>query len=506
MAANLKILILEDNQSDADLLCKALKKSGLSFTSEIVQTREGFEGALGRFHPDIILSDYYLPSFDAATAFRIKQNKSPHIPFIIVSGIIGEENAVELIKIGVTDYSPKDKLFALSPKITRAIREAEEKKEKEIISEKLKRQTAALIILNQELEERVASRTKALKESENRFRSMIETIPQIAWTNTVGGEITFYNQRWYDYTGLDDEQTKAGGLEAVIHPDDLQYTSDQNKLIREAGNGGEFQNRKRRADGVYRWHLTRLMPIKSDDGRVQLWVGTATDIHELKLLQQQKDDFMSIASHELKTPITSLKAAIQLLYRIKDKPDKMLPMLVEQANKSMERVTKLIENLLDVNKLNEGELHLNKTSFTIAQTIADCCQHARIAGIYTIITGGDKELIICADADRINQVVVNFIDNAIKYAPVSKEIRVNVEKLKNMAKVSVSDNGPGIPADKLPYLFDRYYRADTSGMQNSGLGLGLYISAEIIKRHNGQIGVDSEIGRGATFWFTLPMS
>ena len=151
MTANLKILILEDNQSDADLLHRELKKSGLSFTSKIVQTREEYENALQNFNPDIILSDYSLPAFDAVKAFRIKQNKSPYIPFIIVSGIIGEENAVELIKNGVTDYASKDKLFTLSPKINRSLRDREERKEKEIIAEKLKTQTAELIIANKEL-------------------------------------------------------------------------------------------------------------------------------------------------------------------------------------------------------------------------------------------------------------------------------------------------------------------------------------------------------------------
>ena len=172
----------------------------------------------------------------------------------------------------------------------------------------------------------------------------------------------------------------------------------------------------------------------------------------------------------------------------------------------MDRVTTLIENLLNTDKLNEGQLHLNKTSFTIAQMVGDCCQHVRIAGIYTIITDGDKELEIYADADRIDQVVINFVNNAIKYAPATKEIHIKIEKINNMAKVSVSDKGPGIHPEKLPYLFDRYYRVDSSGMQYSGLGLGLYISAEIIKRHNGEIGVDSELGKGSTFWFTLPLA
>jgi DNA-binding NtrC family response regulator len=151
MPSNIRILILEDNQNDADLLNRQLKKSGLSFTPEIVQTRVGFEHALQHFNPDLILADYSLPSFDAVTAFRIKQNKFPHIPFIIVSGVIGEEKAVELIKNGITDYAPKNKLFTLSSKINRALKDTEEKKEKIIIAEKLKIQAAALIIANKEL-------------------------------------------------------------------------------------------------------------------------------------------------------------------------------------------------------------------------------------------------------------------------------------------------------------------------------------------------------------------
>lgn len=136
MEENIKILILEDNQSDADLLLRELKKSGLIYTSEIVQTRKAFEGALESFKPDIIIADYSLPSFDGLTAFNIKQNTSPDIPFIIVFGIIGEENAVELIKNGVADYVLKDKLFVLIPKINRALKQA---KEKRIANKELKK-------------------------------------------------------------------------------------------------------------------------------------------------------------------------------------------------------------------------------------------------------------------------------------------------------------------------------------------------------------------------------
>jgi PAS domain S-box-containing protein len=346
-----------------------------------------------------------------------------------------------------------------------------------------------------------------IKESEELFRKLLDTMPQIAWTNTTDGEIAFYNQRWYDYTGLDHKQTDLFGCKTVIHPDDLQKALNEYRSIRETNDGGEFQIRGKGADGSYRWHLIRLTPIKNDNGEVQLWIGTATDIQELRLLQQQKDDFISIASHELKTPITSLKASLQLLDRIKDNPAHiMLPKLITQANKSLNKVSVLMDDLLNASIANEGQLHINKKRINLSEVIEECCPHVRAEGIYTIKTEGDTEVEVYADAARIDQVVINFVNNAIKYAAGSKEIKIFIEKINDIAKVSIIDKGPGIPPDKLLHLFGRFYRVDSSGSQYSGLGLGLYISAEIIKKHNGQIGVNSELGKGSTFWFTLPVA
>ncbi len=373
-------------------------------------------------------------------------------------------------------------------------------------NEELYQSQQNLQLLNDELEGRVESRARELAESESRFRVMMETMSQIAWTSTPGGEINFFNRKWYVYTGLTDEQSLGWGWMSVIHPDDLSFASENYQAILDGGKGGEFEARKKRTDGVYRWYLMRMQPVKNAAGELQLWVGTATDIHELKNLQQQKDDFISIASHELKTPVTSLKVSLQLLDRNKENPTApIIPKLIGQANKSLDRVSILIEDLLNVSKLNQGQLHLNKTQFNINQVINDCCQHVRLDGAYSIVTEGDLKLEAYADAERIDQVVVNFVNNAIKYAPESKEIHVKIEKQKEMAKVSVTDKGPGIPPEKVSHLFQRYYRVDSQGMQFSGLGLGLYISSEIIKRHGGQIGVDTEIGKGSTFWFTIPL-
>ncbi|RKR84742.1 PAS domain S-box-containing protein [Mucilaginibacter gracilis] len=248
-------------------------------------------------------------------------------------------------------------------------------------------------------------------------------------------------------------------------------------------------------------------PIFDDDGIITEGVGTFMDVTQRRKLIQHKDEFISVASHELKTPVTSLKLALQLLSRMKDNPSPLkLPQLIDQANKSLDKLSVLVADLLNVSKVNEGQLELNKTWFNISTVVNDCCYHIRAAGDYTINTTGDMDLQVLADVDRIDQVITNFVNNAVKYASESKTIAVHISKHADTAKVSVSDEGPGIPIAKVPHLFDRYYQADASSNQISGLGLGLYIAAEIIKKHGGQIGVESELGKGSSFWFTLPVS
>jgi PAS domain S-box-containing protein len=259
-------------------------------------------------------------------------------------------------------------------------------------------------------------------------------------------------------------------------------------------------------DGTIHWISAHGKARYDENGKANRMVGVISDITESKLYEQRKDDFLSIASHELKTPITSLKATLQLLERMKNDPSPaMLPRLMDQAGKSMNKITSLINDLLNVSKMNEGELQLNKSTFTLSAMLNSCCDHVRIAGKHKLIFEGDAALQVFADEHRIDQVVINMVNNAVKYAPDSPNVYLGVEKQGDMAKVSVRDNGPGIAPEKLSFLFDRYFRAAHAGQQYSGLGLGLYISAEIVKRHGGQIGVNSEVGKGSTFWFTLPL-
>lgn len=261
-----------------------------------------------------------------------------------------------------------------------------------------------------------------------------------------------------------------------------------------------------RKDNQLRWVRATGKVYLSNGITPANFSGTLMDITARKLEEQRKDDFISIASHELKTPTTSLKASLQLMDRMKDKPDqKIFAHLVTQANRSVNKLAALIQDLLNSSRATEGQLKLNKTEFTIAEMLNNYCNHVRVAGKYNLKLQGDEQLRIYADEQQIDQVVVNLVDNAVKYAPEGKEIILTVSKEEHMAKISVKDTGPGIPAEKLPHLFNRYYQADHNGGQYSGLGLGLYISSEIIKKHGGKMGVESELGKGTTFWFTLPV-
>jgi PAS domain S-box-containing protein len=266
----------------------------------------------------------------------------------------------------------------------------------------------------------------------------------------------------------------------------------------------DYQGRIQTPEGIVKWINLQGRAEQLPDGQVRI-LGTLYDITRDKLAEREKDDFISIASHELKTPLTALKGSLQILERMKNAPTRQLPTLIDQAAKSMHKLTALVDDLLNASRLNEGQLHLKNTSFNLSKAIEECCLHVTAGGIYQIITEGVKDAVVEGDSERIQRVIINFVNNAIKYAPKSKEIVIRVHQSKEAVKLSVIDRGPGIAKEKMPHLFDRFYRADQTGDQYSGLGLGLYISAEIIKKHDGEIGVDSEPGQGSTFWFTLPV-
>jgi len=234
-------------------------------------------------------------------------------------------------------------------------------------------------------------------------------------------------------------------------------------------------------------------------------MGSCTNINQHVNTIHKLDEFISIASHELKTPITTLKASLQLMKTFIPQSDSILAKLHEQSDRSAGKINDLVKDLLNAGSIKEGQIRLNISCFSVQDLLLNTCPHVTATGTHNLVVNCPHDLTVFADEHRIDQVLVNFVNNALKYAPMSKDIFLTGEKIGDEIKISVRDLGPGIPPDKLPYVFERYYRVSHSSSSYTGLGLGLYISSEIIKRHDGRIGVDSVLGEGTTFWFTLPV-
>lgn len=239
-------------------------------------------------------------------------------------------------------------------------------------------------------------------------------------------------------------------------------------------------------------------------GKLIKILGTISDITRDKLIERHKDDFISVASHEMKTPVTSLKATLQLLDRMKSELPPAVQQLITLANRSVGKMTSLIDDLLNAGKSYNDQLKLRKSTFNISELMDECCGHLRVQGVAVRIEG-DQDIRVRADAERIERVMVNLLSNAVKYSPLNEPIVIRIDKSATAVKIAVMDKGMGIPPEKQTLLFERYYQANTSEGAYSGLGLGLYISSEIIKKHGGEMGVISEVGQGSTFWFTLPL-
>jgi PAS domain S-box-containing protein len=354
--------------------------------------------------------------------------------------------------------------------------------------------------------EKVQSR-KRVEEAEGRLRFAIDSAKLGTWYIDVVSRDFTLSPRLKEIFGFypADEMVFESAINQILE----EYRGQVTRAIENAISSGlpydmEYPL-KGFHDGEVRWVRATGKIYEDAKGQAN-FSGIVQDITQRKFNEQRKDDFLSIASHELKTPVTALKVSLQLLERKKnDLSLPIIPRLIEQANVSVEKITHLIDDLLTTTRSNQGQLRLKYTEFNITELLEKCCVHIRMGDKHNLILQGDRNLKISADEIRIDQVVVNLVNNAAKYAPAQKDIYLIVEALGDKAKISVKDSGPGISKDKIGHIFERYYRADYTGDQYSGLGLGLYISAEIIKKHNGEIGVESEVGKGSTFWFTLPI-
>ena len=344
---------------------------------------------------------------------------------------------------------------------------------------------------------------KLMEENEKRFQFLLNAMPQQVWTSRPDGILDYVNQVVSNDFGKPGEQIVGEGWQAFIHPDDLKDCLNAWKQALENGKEYLCEFRLLFKNGNYVWHLARALPL-IDDGQIRMWLGTNTDIDLQKTNEQRKDEFISIASHELKTPLTSIKAFNQLMGKVDD-PERLSKFVSKSAD-SILRLEKLITDLLDVTKINAGKMSYNLAPFDFNQMIHESIESVQYTtNTHQITLQSEIDINYVGDRFRLEQVMNNFLSNAIKYSPDADRVLVNVSEKEGDLIVSVKDFGIGIPSDKIDRIFDRYYRIDNTDMRFEGLGLGLFISSEILKRHHGSFFIESEEGAGATFSFRLPL-
>ena len=414
------------------------------------------------------------------------------------------ENKVIPVLLSFTSLE-LDEGTALSIILTDLTIQKETENQLKIQNEQLSQARQEAATLNEELEETVRERTKDLLVSREHFKMLADNIPVIVWTTQPDGQADYFNKQWCEYTGLSPEQSKGSGSQQALHPDDFDPTVQAWASAIKDKSRFYFEYRIRRADGQYRWHLGNGEPLKDDAGDVIAWFGTSTDIEDQKRKLEKKDEFIGVASHELRTPLTSLKGYIELIDYMEDLPENVKS-YISKAKISLIKLQRLINELLDASRIKSGKLQFSKSVFNLTDLINQCIDNSSfIYPSHKIKKDLQKDIIVMGNEERIEQVLMNLINNAIKYSPKNKEIIVSAEADQSSATVAVQDFGIGMSEADQQQIFDRFYRVENGNFLTPGLGMGLYIAAEIIKEHDGEIKVESKLDHGSIFYFSLPL-
>ena len=352
--------------------------------------------------------------------------------------------------------------------------------------------------LREEIEVRKAVQVQ-LNERNRELQTILESIPQIAFTAKPDGSLEFVNEQWYDYS------IDGGGFPELVTEGETMKELWLNAIKTREKVELEVCIKKKQST-MCRWHLLRAIPVWEGDGIVK-WVGTFTDIEEQRKALDKKDEFISVASHELKTPLTSIKAYVHLLHTaIKDDSKDQAKMFIERTEKQIDKLYLLIADLLDISKIESGKLKFNKKWFSFQTLLTNTIEIVKQTYPGSQIeVSGNADTEVFADDMRIEQVLINYLSNAIKYSPDTNKVEVKVSYSENRIRVAVRDFGIGISHDNQASIFKKFYRAEASSNRFQGLGIGLYICAEIIRRHDGEFGVDSELGKGSVFYFAIPV-
>lgn len=361
------------------------------------------------------------------------------------------------------------------------------------------------------------NRVRELQREEQKFREAVETMPALAFVAEPGGNRTFFNRGWLEYTGVNSEETSRSGWEKAIHPDDLMRVLDRWRVSETTGQPLEYEARLRcGADGDYRWFQTRARPLRDKRGKIVKWCAVATDIEDRKHAEQLQSDLAHVnristlgelvasISHELKQPITAamLTAATGLKWLKRDKPN------VEEVSDALghildagKRATEIIDRLRSLYKKAPPKREPLVVNEIISEMVVLLRAEANRYAVSMRTDLADNLPNVIVDRVQIQQVLVNLMLNGIEAMSETGGVLTVKSELREHGQfqISVNDTGPGLPHDKADQIFDAFF---TTKPQGSGMGLA--ICKSIVESHGGRIWANGNGGRGATFHFTLP--
>jgi len=356
------------------------------------------------------------------------------------------------------------------------------------------------------------------EEKQATLAAIVNSSDDAIISKTLDGIITSWNPAAAKMFGFTENEAIGKHISIIIPRDRLDEETMIIENLRAGKKIDHFETIRIAKDGTERNISLTISPVKNNDGRIIGASKIARDIsvkiaaekqrelytQRLQELSEYKDEFMAMASHELKTPVTVILANLQVLQQIMATDTNVV--YIDKTVKQVLKLSHLITDLLDVSKIHAGKLELNISLFNLnlllretVNNLQQTAQHHRL-----LFNENTEELMVNADRARIEQVIINLISNSIKYMPLPGNIIIDAYKKEGNVVVSVVDNGIGIAEKDLENIFLRFYRVSGPASTFSGSGIGLFISSEIIKAHHGQIWVESEIGKGSVFHFSIP--
>ncbi|WP_408096887.1 PAS domain-containing protein [Peredibacter sp. HCB2-198] len=353
-----------------------------------------------------------------------------------------------------------------------------------------------------------------LKESEKSFRELADSMPQIVWAANPDGHVDYYNQRWYDFTGLPAGSEGNDLWSQVIHPDDMEKLLSEWEKSLKSGNVYEMEFRiKKVSTGEYHWVLSRAVPVKDSKGKITKWYGTNTDIHEQKQIMKRleierdlRDRFVSALTHDLRTPLTAAKMSAQLLAR-KLSQDQDTQKFAIRISDSIDRADSMIRDLLDANLVKAGEkLPVKIASHNLDHIIADVIEDlSTVHGdrfIYTKQGSFDGYW----DHEAMRRITENLLNNAIKYGSSGSPITINLTEVDERVTLSVHNMGSYISPKDRGTLFEQFKRTEEAKKgEQRGWGIGLSLVKGLVEAHHGLIKVESDQKSGTTFIVEIPL-